>query len=597
MPKILLPIAALLLSSLWTVAEAQPKPTPTPAPETTVCTAEFARMLVERQVAESKLVPETDKRIRLLLRTADFFWKPDEDAARKQLAEAFAFADARFKEKGFERRTEGQLIISLPDHRFQVISAIARVDAEWAKKLTEKVLEEYEQAAQEKKRDWVDENREISEMLSVAEQNAAVNPALSLALARRLMRYDLNPQWYFYLYAIARKNPALSDQIYGELVASAAAAETFRLLYLSAYPFGRERIIGAEKYNLGTSVPADFAPRPALERLFLQTLFRRAMTLTPENTALSKHVSLPETSVALSALNELGPVVAERHPALVESYQQARLYVSSLVTNEMLENMKANEKRQSEMNELSFDERLKGLEELDAAGKLRDFDVVNLIFRLKTEEQFAKFESWLAKIKEPRAREDAANFFYYRRAQIAVEEKRLDEARRHADRVAELEYRASLYFQIAEADLKTAKNRFQTLDTLNGVYKLADKADDSVTKAQVFFGLAGLYAKIDFPLAFDSLASGIRTTNKLDNPDIFETRLNRQMITKEGSFYAGYSVPGFDMEKTFLALGEHDFNLVLGQAESFADRYFRTIAVMATVKKCQEKKPEKRKRN
>ena len=53
------------------------------------CNAEFARLLVAQQVEESKTVEETDKRVKILLRSADFLWKFEEDTARKYFAEAF----------------------------------------------------------------------------------------------------------------------------------------------------------------------------------------------------------------------------------------------------------------------------------------------------------------------------------------------------------------------------------------------------------------------------------------------------------------------------------------------------------------------------
>jgi len=251
------------------------------------CNALLARQLVEQQAEESKSVAETDKRVNILLRVADFLWIADEETARKYFAEAFQIANERFREKGVEKTESKGLTVYQPDYRFNVISAVARRDAEWAKKLSGEVLKEFDEDKEKDKRGANDKDNEIRDLISIAAQTAKDNPNLALTLARRTMRYPLLDRWYFSLYQMAGNNQSLADQIYGELLAGYPNAEIFRLLYLSAYPFGQDRIFGVEKYSLGTSVPANFSPNPNLKRQFLLALFRRVMKLTPESTAKS----------------------------------------------------------------------------------------------------------------------------------------------------------------------------------------------------------------------------------------------------------------------------------------------------------------------
>lgn len=91
-----------------------------------VCNADFAKMLVEQQVAEGRTVAETDKRVRILIRSADFLWKFDEPTSREYFAEAYKVANDRLNEKGFERQEfpGGGIYVQLPDHRFEVLRAI-----------------------------------------------------------------------------------------------------------------------------------------------------------------------------------------------------------------------------------------------------------------------------------------------------------------------------------------------------------------------------------------------------------------------------------------------------------------------------------------
>ena len=159
------------------------------------CNPDFAKFLVDQQVAESKSVPETDKRIRILTRSADFLWKFDQPTAREYFTEAFKVANDRFNEKGFEKRTEKGWTFTSPDYRFEVIRAIAKRDGDWAKRLIEQLLKEYEKTAAD--RDFFDKSREIDQILYVAQENVRTNPELSWYLFRRVMRQPLDFYWYW----------------------------------------------------------------------------------------------------------------------------------------------------------------------------------------------------------------------------------------------------------------------------------------------------------------------------------------------------------------------------------------------------------------
>ena len=555
------------------------------------CNPNYAKLLVERQISESQSLEDAEKRIKILVRSADFLWEIDNENARKYFAEAFATAEKLYQEKGYQSKNKDGLITILPDSRFDVISSIAKKDSEWAKKLYEKALKEYEENAEKDKRDAFNKDREIGELLDIAVGNAKSNPALTLQIARRLLRNKLIHNWYFTLYQIAEVNQPLADQIYEELLANYAGSEVYRLLYLSAYAFGNERIFGIEKYSLGVSKPSNFIAHRRFQTMFLNALFRKILTLTPESISKSPQSNFPETAVALAALRDLEPVVGSGFPELSEAFQRSKAFAGSLVSNEILDSIDRQEKQQTEFR-MGFDERLERLAKLDEEGKLSDIDIVNLVISIKTEEQYKTADFWVLKINDSKVREDTYSLFHFNRAQLAVKENRLEDAAKYADKVPELEQRATLYFRIAEKELKTNKNSSQTLDVLGKVYKLAEKAEDSVGKAQVFFGLAFMYAKIDFLRADDCLTNAIRVTNKLENPDIFKNSVTRQVKGKNHSFFASYSTVGFNMEEVFKTLAEKDFSSALGQAESFTDKYFRTLAVIASVKDCIEPKKQ-----
>ena len=551
------------------------------------CNPQLARQLVEQQADESKSVAETDKRVNILLRVADFLWIADEPTARKYFAEAFQIARDRFREKGVEKSESKEgLLMQQPDYRFDVIAAIAKRDADWAGKLSEIVLKEYDEDAEKDKRNANDKDNEVEDLISLAAQTAKENPQLALTLARRAMRYQLLRRWTYSLYQTASNNKSLADQVYTELLNKNADAEVYRLLYLSAYPFATGRILGVEKYSMGMSVPVGFAPNRVLQRQFITTLLRRVMRLTPESTSKSLQ-NIPETAIAVMALNDLELIIGQQFPDLVQAFSQAKIHADSIVEGNALESAKNSDEAGKSFNK-PFDEKLEELEKADDTGKLSDGKIFQLVNAAKTDENFKQAETWLDKIKDETTREGLTNFFYFKRSTLATKENRFDDARKYALKVPKIEHRAVLFFDIAEAKMKEPMTKSESLDTLLEVYQTANKAPDSVEKAQVLLGLAFMYEKVDHFTALGALAEAIKTANKLDAPNLFTNSVTQIVKGKSFTHFSSYTVPGFVLTETFYALSKNDFLNALTHATNFSDRYLRTIAVLATVKDCEK---------
>ncbi len=560
------------------------------------CNALLARQLVEQQADQSKSVAETDKRVNILLRVADFLWIADEETARKYFAEAFQISRERFREKGAEiSENKDGLLMQKPDYRFAVISAIAKRDAEWANKLSENVLKEYDEDAEKDRRDANNRETEVEELIGIAARTAKDNPKLSLTLARRAMRYPLGRNWYWTLFEMADKNRTLADQIYTELLANYPNAEVFRILYLSAYPFGNERIFGVEKYSLGASVPAGFAANQNLQRQFLLTLFNRVLKLTAENTTASINIEIAETAVAVMALNELEPIIIRQFPDLMPKFSQAKIHADSITNAADLKKAKERDESGKESYK-SFDENLAEVERLESVGKLGDYDIFKLVNSAKKDDDYKKAESWIDKMSEEAARTGTTNFFYFNRSKLATKENRLEDARRYALKVPKIEHRAVLFFDIAGAKLKEPLTKSESLDTLLEVSQTAQKAPDTVEKAQVLLGTAFMYEKVDHFAALGVLSEAIKTANKLDNPNLFTGYVLQIVKGKRFSHYSSYEVPGFNINRTFYELSKNDFQNSLTYATDFSDGYLRTLAVLAVVKDCEKNdKPVKSK--
>jgi len=557
------------------------------------CNPDFARLLVEQQVSDSKSVEETDKRIKILLRSADFLWKFDEETARRYFTEAYQVANEHFKEKGFEEKKVGGLTRILPDLRLEVVRAIAKKDGEWAKRLSEQILLEYEKSVEERK-DSYNKTREIQALLQIAVDNVKTNPNLSQYLFRRVMNYPLDFHWYSTLYSVAGQNRAMSDALYIQLLQNYQNETPRRLLFLSVYPFAAERMLGADKYQYGMSVPETLAPNPELQRQFLQTFFRRIATFTanPDNLNIPPETYyLPESAYMVSALQEIEPLIVQNFPNLLQSFTVAKSQANSVLTQEAAKSLEAKQKLYAN-NGLNFEEKLKALEKADGEGKLTDQQIINIIFNAKKEEEFKKLESWIDKIQEESPRIETINYFYFRRSQVARKDRRYDDARKFALKVPEIEFRASLFFEIAAEQLKDVTEAAQVLETLGEISKMARSSDDSTAKAQVLLGLAFRYEKANHSIALNELGEAVRIINSLENPDIFSESMTRKIEGKGYTFFAVFSTPGYNMETTFEEISKKDFELSLASAKNLNDKYFRTLAVLAVAKNCIQNAPK-----
>lgn len=596
MKRVSLIFALLLIGYLYIASAQSPKASPGLRPQANPkkCEPQLARLLVDQLASDSKSIAETDKRINVLIKVADFLWVPDVESSRSLFAEAFQVARDRFKEKGFEQSTDkGGLIRLQPDHRFAVIRAVAKRDAKWARQLTEIVLKDKQEEAEDAKRKPFNEGREVSEILQIAMAMLDSDQAAAMAYLRRAMQYPLEQYWIYALHTgFEKKGAAFSDPLYLELLNNYANADPSRLLALSLYPFAAQRMIGIAKSNLSTSVPPGLTPNPNLQKQFLAVFLRRINSLSPEEASKFTMGSIPESAFAFGALNEIEPLIAGQFPELAEPFTQARASMMSLMTDGSRDAVASGERRNSETMR-PFDQKIKALEEAEAKGKLTDYMIAGLIMSLNKEEQFETLEPWLEKITEETPRNQSFAYFYFARSKLAAKESRFDDARKYADKVEKIEHRAVLYFDIAEARMKDPSTKLDSLDSLNEVYKMAMKAPDTVEKAQVFLGLAFVYEGVDHANALDSVANAARTSGKLNAPNLFAGSISQQIIGKDYSIFTSYSVPGFDVNRTFYELSKRDFQGALTQAEGFTDKHLRTLAVLAVVRDCEkELKPQ-----
>ncbi len=571
-----------------------------PSAETTVCNPKMAQMLVEQQIAESKSVVERPKRVKILLRSADFLWVLDQPAARGYFTKAYETATEHFAATGFEKAnvkstgSKGGMVYSqLPDQRTEVINAVAKRDPELAKKFTEQLLADYDKAAAD--RDQSDKTHEQGDLLRFAAENAKTNPDLARYMFRRVMRYPLIQNWFFTLYATAAKDQAFADSIYAETLRNYSNAKPQQLLYLLPYPFGNDRPYGQAGMRYSGAVPAGFVPNPSLQQAFLDAFFSRIGTFAAnanESTQTQNTYESAEAVYMVTALRDMEPLIIERFPDMLQRFSEARSLANSLLTADMQKEIASRDK-QGTVSALTFDERLKQFEEAAIKGTLTDSMLGQMIFpgRITKEDEFKKFESWLLRIQDEKLRADVTSYFWFLRCQLAIKEERFSEAEKMAAKVPELDHRSLLLFDIAKKQLDSINDQGSAFDTLNGVSKLTRSAPNSVAKARVLLSLVQLYDRLNHTVALDELGEAVRVINQLDDPDLFDNYINRQIVGKDFASMASLPLPGNNLEGLFTDMSKKDFEMSLANARALDDKYFRTIAVLAIAKNCLQVKP------
>lgn len=555
------------------------------------CNAEFAQLLVQQQVEENKSSLQPPQRIAILIRSADFLWPLDELAARSNFAEAFAIATSELNEQTVTKARDIKLKnvspAKAPDRRIDVIRAIARRDSTWAKKLSEQLLNNHDKASREKP--VSNEDREPRDLLFMAVDSVGSNNDFAREIFRRVMKYELTNAWYYALYMSASRDNALSDALYQELLVNYRDSSPRHLLFLSAYPFGTQRLFGSDNTTPVISVPQNFTPNRALQRQFLVSYFQSILRRSATVPARYDERDL-DAVATISALNGLNHYIIDQFPDLLHSYSLARSAAEAALSNDQrnspsLSDMSNNSKADA------FTESLKDLEEADSKGLLTDRMIVNLLTReFNDDEEFSRFAPWVEKIKYDSLRAGSTNYFWYLRGRLAIKDKRMREAEKFASKVPELEHRSVLMFEIAKQQLGDPNEFSNAFEILNAVSKTARSAPNSQSKAQVLLALAVLFEKVNHSVALDELSEGIRVINQLQEPQsILTSMVTRQLMGKDFGFLTRIQTPGNNFDITFSTISQKDFEMSLAGARSLNDKYLRTLATLSSAKNCTQR--------
>jgi len=561
----------------------EPKPLP-------ICQRDDALNMIQQQIEASKLIDDEVKRISVLIRAADLLWPYRQDKARAALRDAFDLATRNYKAKGDEPSLQGHLVVQAADQRYRVIGAIAKRDPAWARKLSEQILEEEAKEAEEKvTKDFERDARTAEKLLSAGSSLLSSDQPAALRFARASFRYPPTIYLAFFLYGLAEINESAADEFYREALGSYLNAPMGRFLYLAAYPFGNSQDVGEMPMYSGYNVPRNFTPNPSLQRLFVQTLLRRAQLMieTPVVNPAGDRGRLSESGQMWLALTRLGPQINRSLPDLAEAARQARESMFAMLsqTDQRRVNNTVTERPQK-----SFDEMIEDAErQLDPG--IREAKLAIAVMHFSTNETLEHVETVAEKIDDTGLRAQIISWLYFERTQKAVKDKNFAEAKRLASKVVELDQRAYLYSRIAEELIKRTRNDSEARELLEEVLNAAAKAPDTEVKARALLGVAFLYTKIEANRSIAVLGDAVRVINHIDSPDFSSDQAGRKIEGKAFGSYATLQTPGFNPENGFREVGKVDFEGAQNLAANFVDKSLRAMTMMALAEWCLQNSP------
>ncbi|MEK6334246.1 MAG: hypothetical protein AABM67_04800 [Acidobacteriota bacterium] len=560
--------------------------------DSSLCSRESAIELIEQQIEGTRTVKDSVQRIRVLIRASDLLWPHNQRKARSAFSEAFELATQYFKERGDNPTVEGRgMLVETPDQRYVVIRAVARRDPAWAKRLTEELLNKERQEAESGAKDSQTDIRTAEKLLDSASSllSSDLNAATSFATAS--LRYPASMRLTMFLYKFAEVNQQEADHFYAQAFAAYAAKPMREFLYLAAYPFGLNET-GDMPWMGPYSVPPAFVLNSSLQRMFVQTLLRRAqMALQVPLDEGDNYNGLPGTGHILEVLVRLEPQVLKLLPDLSATVEQARNDLLATLSPENQATFLKPTSNQDAAAGKSLKEQVEAAEKVPNVNK-RDELLSTAILNAGPEERLEDLLSTADKIADTKLRSQLLDWVYFNRAQEAVKSKLLDEAMRLAANVKEMDQRAYLYSEIARQAFQKIENEQQARDLLEDIITTASKGPNTLVTARSLLAAAYLYLKIDPARAIPVFAEAVKAINRIESPDFSRTYVMRRIEGRNFARYASFRTPGFDPENVFREMAKINFDDALSQVNGLTDKSLRSLTTLVLAEFCLQRVEE-----
>ena len=592
MNRVVLVVCVLLCLPL--VINAQKKPA---VATSSLCTRDNALDTAKQQILFTRTFDNQGHRIVVLIRAADLLWPHDQEKALATFMEAFDLAVQNFKENGDvitrTSKSEFAAVISLPDQRFMVISALAKRDPARARKLSEQVLQDEARETANKPAAGNQAQTVAAEKLfSLARSLVPEDVNTAVGFARQSLRYPATLNLPAFIYDLAKINRQAADQLYVEALAAYREKPMDQFLYLSAYPFGNTRDAGDMPAYTIYSVPEGYVPSQSLQRQFMQILLARSEAALATPVERKSTYDYPDQAQMWLALTRLEKQVQDNLPDLAEATASAKEKLFAALDQKLQQGV-TKEISSDNPPKQSFDEQVEAAEKQQDVGR-RDELLTFAVTGASKDVPLDKVLSVIDKISESSIREPLLNWYYYFNAQSLIASKDLGEARKLAAKVTELDQRAYLFTRIAEESLKQTEDQAEARDVLNEISQAISKAPKTIVTARALLALAYLYAKIDVNRGVEELGNAVKTINALDSPDFSQDFVIMKIEGKTFGSFATLSTPGFNPENAFREMGKLDFDGSLIQAATFTDKLLRSLTTLAVIEPCFTTKTKKK---
>ena len=569
-------LALILLSSTVAAQKESERP---------VCDREQAFGLIQEQIAQSKTVDNPAARISILTQGADLLWPYRQSAARSVFEEAFEVATQDFQSSQ-KQQAHAANRRSSPDQRLVVIRAIAQRDSEWARRLAKSIADENQKDAEVGAS--TDNSYQGEALLSICASLLKNDSKAAVTFARASLRYPASVALARFLFQLWAVDQQATSQFYQQALNAYANAPVNELLYLSAYAFGMNRVVGPEMQSTFFVVPTNFTSDTAAQNAFMDVLLRRAQETTARSEQpVSGPAAQPEIVqiyVALNGLRTLQPAYTDRVISLQATLEP---FLSAHARREASDISGWHQDLDISLDTLA--ERI----ENEKSPEKKDRLIARAVLTTKSIEEFERVESFVDKVSDAKFRDELFDWLYFKRVQKLVSDGRLDEAAPLIAKVNQVDHRAYLAFLLAAESTRKIKDSVLAIQVLEDAVKTALKAPNTSEKARTLLGLTSSYAKFDRTRAFEILGEAISVINKIDEPDLTSTAIFRRIGTDRFTIQAAYEMRDASMETVFREFAPDDFVKSLWLANQLPNKPLRATGTFAISGRCLEisKKP------
>jgi hypothetical protein len=547
---------------------------------------------IREQILVSKTLDDPLQRITLLIRTADLLWSLDNDRSRAAFIEAFDLA-TEYEQTNLSKPVK-TLLMFHEDQRYVVIRAAAKRQADLAKALIKKALQQDKQAAEESVAK--DPRKAVltgQKLLNAARKLIDVDVSTAMHLADTSLSSPANSELTRFLYELARVNQVAADALYQRALIAYREKPMREFLYLQAYPFAFD--YGGDMPVFGFyQIPAGFKPNSLLQREFVQLLIARAQQAmeVPLDEGDSYNW-LPGTAHILQVFTRVDQHVRANNPDLTDPMIQAqqRIKVSlPLETQNTLTNRDTETKSPK-----TFQEEIEAADKLSDPNERQEFFTQTILN--SKDEPVDVVTGAIDKVTDAGIRTILYDWLYFTRGLAAAKSKQLKDASRFAVKVGDIEPRAYLYLEVSKAALALPVTDINGRDMLELAIAEALKSPKTIFTARTLLNAADVYRKIDLSRSLEVLRNAIEATNAVQRPDFsaddqsIDKRVNGNGWRREARFY----MPGLDPQAVFTSFAKTDFDGAQSQTQTFADKLWRALTTLSVAEVCLQQQPPQQK--